>query len=471
MLPKKLRRTSGFLPEIKKEMSPGILLAIIFLINSFLFTGPAEAAAAPRLRLIVTATEQEAREILAHIRRGNAFALIAKERSIDQSREHYGELDSHGLSQLGGPLRAAVSSMREGDLSRVIRIDADRYALMQYIDLRHYRLGAAAFRAGDFRSAEKHLLRHLDDNPDAVKARLMLGEIYETRGLAEKALTVYGEVLVHDPGNQDAEIRKTRLSKTEKPPSPQTLPSTELLSKIAEPQQEGKDSSSLGSVGAGEPAGKTISPAVVPVRIIIVDSRQRAEDILNELRRGKPFFFLAHDNSIEKKSAEEYGDLGTVDPLTLHPALRDALLGLQPGQISGVIRLGEGSYAIIQRKDTIFSYEAEKASAAGDLQGAEHYLLKHLRLNPEDAEARMQLASLYETRRNFAGAEDAYFQALVFKPRDPGPYERLGKLYLEQHNYAKARDIFGKGLSLPSARRLFEKLMEIANISLLGTVQ
>lgn len=461
-LPGTVRRT----PQKKREIVPEMALLLVLFIQFFIVAGRSEAAASPHIRLIVTATAQEAEEVLAAVRSGKAFALLAKERSIDKSRERYGELDSADRRSLAGPLNAAVSLMREGDISRVIRIDNDHYALIQSIDLRNYRSGAAAFRAGDFKSAESHLLRHMDENPDAIKARLMLGEIYERQGLVEKALGIYNDALTHEPGNTDAETRKNTLSRAKKVPNLAALPKT-VPPETTDTQEQGKEGSPRSLPGRGE----TALAGAVPLRMIIAGSEKKAKDIVAELHRGKPFFFLAHDNSADKKSAEEYGDLGVVDPLTLHPSIQDVLSTLQPGQTSGIIRLGEGSYAIIQVKDTGHFADAEKAFSAGNHQDAEQHLLQHLRLNPEDAEAWIMLASLYEMRRDSAGAEDAYYQAMVFNPRAPGPYERLGKIYLERRDYARARDLFGTGLRMTSSRRLFEKLMEIANISLIGTVR
>ncbi len=46
-------------------------------------------------------------------------------------------------------------------------------------------------------------------------------------------------------------------------------------------------------------------------------------------------------------SADDGGFMGKLDPATLRPELRDALQGLGPGQLTGVIKIPAG-YAILQ---------------------------------------------------------------------------------------------------------------------------
>ncbi len=453
-------------PLDARRSATAFFLLLLLSILIFTAAGNAGAEVPVRLRLIVTATAREAQEVLSAVRSGKSFAQLAKERSIDKSSDRYGELDSTAISSLPGPLRTAIPPLREGDISGVVRLADDRYALLQFIDLRQYRLGAAAFRAGDVDRAEKHLRRHLDENPDAIKARLMLGALYERQDLPEQALTLYNDVLLSEPGNRDAASRINVLLASKRVID--TLPVTSASS--ASKAQRIVDI--LPAKTAQERTEtKTSQPAGIPLRMIIASSEKQAEAIIAEFNRGKPFFFLAHDSSADKRSSEDYGDLGVVDPTTLHPAIQTALAALQPGRISSIIRLGEGRYAIIQVKDMGYFAESEKALSAGDDHRAEQHLLKHLSTNPEDTEARMMLASLYEKRLDTALAEDAYTQAIVFKPRDAVPYEKLGKLYLGQGNFTKAKDVFGRGLRLTSSHRILEKLMEIATISLIGTVR
>jgi tetratricopeptide (TPR) repeat protein len=82
------------------------------------------------------------------------------------------------------------------------------------------------------------------------------------------------------------------------------------------------------------------------LRIIVVDSPDKALDILAALRHGDDFSTLARRMSTDP-SADNGGDLGAVKPEDLRAELRDAVAQLRPGQVSPVIRIPTG-YAILQ---------------------------------------------------------------------------------------------------------------------------
>jgi tetratricopeptide (TPR) repeat protein len=82
------------------------------------------------------------------------------------------------------------------------------------------------------------------------------------------------------------------------------------------------------------------------LRIIVVDSPDKASQILAALNRGEDFATLARQNSSDP-SADEAGDLGAMRAEDLRAELRDAVQGLRPGQVSPVIKIPTG-YAILQ---------------------------------------------------------------------------------------------------------------------------
>jgi tetratricopeptide (TPR) repeat protein len=84
----------------------------------------------------------------------------------------------------------------------------------------------------------------------------------------------------------------------------------------------------------------------VPVRIIVVESESDAQQILKRLQAGGDFAAIAKQKSIDV-TAQDGGFMGAVDPASLRSELRDAIQGLAPGQISGIIRL-PSSFAILQ---------------------------------------------------------------------------------------------------------------------------
>ena len=85
----------------------------------------------------------------------------------------------------------------------------------------------------------------------------------------------------------------------------------------------------------------------VHVRLIMVDSEESAQQILANLQQGGDFAALVREHSLDLATKENGGDLGWFPRGLVAPELEAAAFALQPGQVSGVVRLGEG-YHIIQ---------------------------------------------------------------------------------------------------------------------------
>ena len=85
----------------------------------------------------------------------------------------------------------------------------------------------------------------------------------------------------------------------------------------------------------------------VHVRLITVDSEEAALEIQTLLQEGADFAALARERSLDLATKENGGDLGWFPRGLVAPELENAAFGLQPGQVSSPIQLGEG-YHIIQ---------------------------------------------------------------------------------------------------------------------------
>jgi tetratricopeptide (TPR) repeat protein len=104
------------------------------------------------------------------------------------------------------------------------------------------------------------------------------------------------------------------------------------------------------------------SSASVDLRIIVVNSATEAQGILDRLKKGEDFAALAKEKSVDATSADG-GDMGKVDPATLRSELRDALQGIAPGQITGVIKLPSG-YSILKVASAAESPDSRSAVPA-----------------------------------------------------------------------------------------------------------
>jgi parvulin-like peptidyl-prolyl isomerase len=93
----------------------------------------------------------------------------------------------------------------------------------------------------------------------------------------------------------------------------------------------------------------------VHVRHIMVDSEEAALEIQTMLQEGADFVALARERSLDLATKDNGGDLGWFPRGMVAVELENAAFALQPGQISAVIRLGEG-YHIIQLVEREVAY-------------------------------------------------------------------------------------------------------------------
>jgi tetratricopeptide (TPR) repeat protein len=84
----------------------------------------------------------------------------------------------------------------------------------------------------------------------------------------------------------------------------------------------------------------------IAVRLIVVNSAEDAQAILDRLKAGADFAVLAREQSVDP-TATDGGFLGKVDPASLRAELRDALRGVEPGQLSKIVRIPSG-YAVMK---------------------------------------------------------------------------------------------------------------------------
>jgi hypothetical protein len=90
-----------------------------------------------------------------------------------------------------------------------------------------------------------------------------------------------------------------------------------------------------------------VTPAdEVTLRVIVVDSAAEAQRILTRLNGGEDFVALAQAESIDP-TASTGGLIGKVTRSTLPPVLKDALVGVVPGQLSPVVQIPTG-FAILK---------------------------------------------------------------------------------------------------------------------------
>ena len=100
--------------------------------------------------------------------------------------------------------------------------------------------------------------------------------------------------------------------------------------------------------------------------VIEVDAKKAAEEALKDLKNGSDFSVLAREISIDSVSASLGGDIGYVTEKqeNVDAAILKAAKGLSDGEISKVIQLDNGHYAIVQVQEVVkgqsFTYDDVK---------------------------------------------------------------------------------------------------------------
>ncbi len=459
----------------------------LFLLAFLLLSAPCPFAAISGkvpLRIIVVNSPSAAKEILSRLNNGASFRKLAAERSSDKSRSRSGDLGTVDISRLEPVLRRTVVRMKEGDISGVVRLRKNRYAIVQVPDFSHYRKGAASFREEDFDSAETELLAHLRQSPDAVKARIMLGEIYEKRNDFQRAEAAYKEVLSSDRKNWIAYVRLGKLymqnaeyekAKEIYAQGLRHIPKAEGFrigmkdagARLAGATSRAKEAvAHVPSKSGRTSAGRSKDERKVHLRMVVLRSEPEAEEVLSGLKKGRSFAMTAKERSIDERTRNEFGYLGEVDVGTLDRPIRDAVRGLKAGQMSDVVALGGGRFAIIQSADFHYFREGETAFIRDDFRTAEKKLLKHIELNEDDAGAHLMLGAIYEEKGDYKKAMEMFKRGISYHPKVVLFYVRLAKLYQGERQFQKSKDVLVEGFRNVPSSEMLAKGLEMVDILL-----
>jgi tetratricopeptide (TPR) repeat protein len=113
----------------------------------------------------------------------------------------------------------------------------------------------------------------------------------------------------------------------------------------------------------------------VGLRIIVVGSADEARQILESLKKGVDFASLAKEKSTDATAADG-GYMGKMDPARLRPELREALKGMRPGQMTGIVKLSS-RFAIVKVLLPSESPDIKNASPARNLPAAATGIIRY----------------------------------------------------------------------------------------------
>jgi foldase protein PrsA len=72
---------------------------------------------------VLVKTEQEAREVLARINKGESFSKLAQEKSLCPSGKKGGDLGTFGRGQMVRPFELAAFALQKGQISQPIKTE------------------------------------------------------------------------------------------------------------------------------------------------------------------------------------------------------------------------------------------------------------------------------------------------------------------------------------------------------------
>lgn len=90
-----------------------------------------------------------------------------------------------------------------------------------------------------------------------------------------------------------------------------------------------------------------LEPAQVKASHILVRTKEEAQAVLDELKKGADFVELAKARSIDTGTAENGGDLGYFGAGAMVEAFEKAAFALAPGQLSGIVETEFGFHVIL----------------------------------------------------------------------------------------------------------------------------
>ncbi len=186
------------------------------------------------------------------------------------------------------------------------------------------------------------------------------------------------------------------------------------------------------------------------LRQILVDTRSKAEDIIDRIAKGELFEEVALKESMESNGYAG-GYVGRVDPSDLHPAIADVLLNNYESDAPVIVETERG-FHIVQRGTLSDLKDSNKLMATDEKIAADRVAIKNrsniesfkafIKINPLFSEAYYNLGVSYSKSGEYKKAIDAYKEAIVRNPYYFNAYVNLGVAYSRLDMYSGAIEVY-----------------------------
>jgi len=199
-----------------------VLLAILCL-SGFLGAPARGAEEARGARILVVATEGDARRAFEALQAGTPFSQLVRERSIGPAREAGGYLGRVDPETLTAEARAALTATPRGTLSAITPVK-EGFAIFQVLTLEEEQAleararnfpearslleqGTKLARDGDLEGAAAALARAVELDPELADAHFNLAVVERRRGRPDAAIAELKRVIELVPDDADAYVR------------------------------------------------------------------------------------------------------------------------------------------------------------------------------------------------------------------------------------------------------------------------
>jgi len=192
------------------------------------------------------------------------------------------------------------------------------------------------------------------------------------------------------------------------------------------------------------------------LRQILVDTRVKAEDIIDRIAKGELFEEVALKESMESNGYAG-GYVGKVDPSDLHPAIADVLLNNYESDAPVIVETERG-FHIVQRGTRSDLKDSNKLMATDEKIAADRVAIKNqsniesfkalIKINPLFSEAYYNLGVAYSESGEYSKAVDAYKEAIERNPYYFNAFVNLGVAYSKLDMYGSAINVYMNAINI-----------------------
>lgn len=143
-----------------------------------------------------------------------------------------------------------------------------------------------------------------------------------------------------------------------------------------------------------------LEPAQVKASHILVRTKEEAQAVLDELKKGADFVELAKARSIDTGTAENGGDLGYFGSGQMVEVFEKAAFALAPGQLSGIVESEYGFHVILcvdKKAEFMPTLEQAREKVIEKIKGEQAKNIDTLLLEIKDASTVTVTDSKYES--------------------------------------------------------------------------